>query len=44
MNSFNTLGTRELIPEKYLKITNAVNLKINRARIIDWLLDVCRAF
>lgn len=30
--------------EKYLKIENARDVRINRARIIDWLLDVCRAF
>jgi hypothetical protein len=30
--------------EKYLQICNPPNIRINRARIIDWLLDVCRAF
>lgn len=29
---------------KFLKVSNPTNVKINRARIIDWLLDVCRAF
>ncbi len=30
--------------QKFLKISNPTNVKINRARILDWLLDVCRAF
>lgn len=41
------MGTEKwcaLINMKHLKIQNPPHIKINRARILDWLLDVCRAF
>lgn len=34
----------KLLAKKHLRVANHPRIKINRARILDWLLDVCCAF
>lgn len=42
-NSSRSRGYKDFEKEKHLKLVTS-NIRINRARIFDWLLDVCRAF
>lgn len=37
-------GWETILAKRHLRIENPPQLRINRARILDWLLDVCRAF